>query len=416
MKLISYISRRYIVYAILILLIAIPAFYFSLRYLMLKSLDENINHQKAWIEKQLKTTIPDNFISFENSIIVRPSNNPKIFDSLYNQPVFIPDDNETVMHRISVSNTIVNGKPYEIRIQKSMIEDEDLLNSILVLQLVLVIVLLAGLIAINFQLSKKLWKPFNDIVHKLSLYRVDSNEDYQFIPTNIEEFKNLGSSIEDLIKRNQKLYRTQKEFTENASHELQTPIAVMQSNLELLMQTSPISQEQADLIEEISVAGNKMQRLNRTLLLLTKIENNQFPDTEKLKINTSIQKLLSQYEEPAAQKNIQWEIHIENEIEITANPILIDILIGNILSNAIRHSENDGKVLVRTSHQELVIGNYGNNELNKKDLFQRFKKQSENTNSIGLGLEMSKKICDLYHYDIQYQFINDMHLFSINFN
>lgn len=416
MKLISYISRRYIVYAILILLIAIPAFYFSLRYLMLKSLDENINHQKAWIEKQLKTTIPDNFISFENSIIVHPSNNPKIFDSLYNQPVFIPDDNETVMHRISVSNTIVNGKPYEIRIQKSMIEDEDLLNSILVLQLVLVIVLLAGLIAINFQLSKKLWKPFNDIVHKLSLYRVDSNEDYQFIPTNIEEFKNLGSSIKDLIKRNQKLYRIQKEFTENASHELQTPIAVMQSNLELLMQTSPISQEQADLIEEISVAGNKMQRLNRTLLLLTKIENNQFPDTEKLKINTSIQKLLSQYEEPAAQKDIQWEIHIENEIEITANPILIDILIGNILSNAIRHSENGGKVLVRTSHQELVIGNYGNNELNKKDLFQRFKKQSENTNSIGLGLEMSKKICDLYHYDIQYQFINDMHLFSINFN
>lgn len=416
MKLISYISRRYIIYAILILLIAIPAFYFSLRYLMLRSLDENINHQKAWIEKQLKTTIPDNFISFENSIIVRPSNNPKVFDSLYNQPVFIPDDNETVMHRISVSNTIVNGKPYEIRIQKSMIEDEDLLNSILVLQLVLVIVLLAGLIAINFQLSKKLWKPFNDIVHKLSLYRVDSNEDYQFIPTNIEEFKNLGSSIKDLIKRNQKLYRTQKEFTENASHELQTPIAVMQSNLELLMQTSPISQEQADLIEEISVAGNKMQRLNRTLLLLTKIENNQFPDTEKLKINTNIQKLLSQYEEPAAQKDIQWKIHIENEIEITANPILIDILIGNILSNAIRHSENDGKVLVRISHQELVIGNYGNNELNKKDLFQRFKKQSENTNSIGLGLEMSKKICDLYHYDIQYQFINDMHLFSINFN
>lgn len=415
MKLISYISRRYIVYAILILLIAIPAFYFSLRYLMLKSLDENINHQKAWIEKQLKTTMPDNFISFENSIIVRPSNNPKVFDSLYNQPVFIPDDNETVMHRISVSNTIVNGKPYEIRIQKSMIEDEDLLNSILVLQLILVIVLLAGLIAINFQLSKKLWKPFNDIVHKLSLYRVDSNEDYQFIPTNIEEFKNLGSSIKDLIKRNQKLYRTQKEFTENASHELQTPIAVMQSNLELLMQTSPISQEQADLIEEISVAGNKMQRLNRTLLLLTKIENNQFPDTGKLKINTSIQKLLSQYEEPAAQKDIQWEIHIENEIEITANPILIDILIGNILSNAIRHSENGRKVLVRTSHQELIIGNYGNNELNKKDLFQRFKKQSENTNSIGLGLEMSKKICDLYHYDIQYQFVNDMHLFSINF-
>ncbi|OPB89408.1 sensor histidine kinase [Elizabethkingia occulta] len=416
MKLINYISRRYVVYAIIILLIAVPVFYFSLRYLMLKSLDENINHQKVWIEKQLKTTKPDNFISFENSIIVRQSNNPKIFDSLYNQPVFIPDDNETVMHRISISNTIINGKAYEIRIQKSMIEDEDLLNSILVLQLILVVVLLSGLVAINFQLSKKLWKPFNDIVHKLSLYRVDSNNDYQFMPTNIEEFKNLGDSIRTLIKRNQKLYKTQKEFTENASHELQTPIAVMQSNIELLMQTSPISLEQAELIEGISMAGNKMQRLNRTLLLLTKIENNQFPDTEKLKISTRIQKLLNQYDEPASQKNIHWEVKMDSEIEIIANPILIDILIGNILSNAIRHSESTGIVSVKTSHQKLIIANYGKEELNEKELFQRFKKQSKNTNSIGLGLEISKKICDLYHYNIQYQFIDHMHLFTINFN
>lgn len=416
MKLISYISRRYVVYAILILLIAIPVFYFSLQYLMLKSLDENMNHQKAWIKKQLKTTIPDNFISFENSIVVRPSNTTKVFDSLYNQPVFIPDDNETIMHRISLSNTIVNGKPYEIRIQKSMIEDEDLLNSILILQLVLVVVLLTGLMVINFQLSKKLWKPFNDIVHKLSLYRVDSNEDYQFMPTKIEEFRNLGNSIKDLIKRNQKLYKTQKEFTENASHELQTPIAVMQSNVELLMQTSPISQEQAELMEEISVAGNKMQRLNRTLLLLTKIENNQFPDTEKLTINNSVQKLLSQYEEPAAQKNIHWKLLLDNEIEVLANPILIDILIGNLLSNAIRHSEKGNIISVKTSPQKLIIANHGEKELNEKELFQRFKKQSENTNSIGLGLEMSKKICDLYHYEILYHFVNHTHLFSIDFN
>nr|WP_315028473.1 HAMP domain-containing sensor histidine kinase [uncultured Chryseobacterium sp.] len=415
MKLINYISRNYLIYAILILLIAIPVFYFSLQYLMLKSLDENMNHQKTWIKKQLKTTIPDNFISFENSIVVRPSHNPKIFDSLYSEPVFIADDNETVMHRVLLSNTMVNGKAYEIRIQKSMIEDEDLLNSILVLQLILVVALLVGLMIINFQLSKKLWKPFNDIVDKLNLYRVDNNEEYQLIPTNIEEFKNLGTSIKDLTKRNQKLYKTQKEFTENASHELQTPIAVIQSKLELLMQTTPLSEEQADLIEDISITGNKMQRLNRTLLLLTKIENNQFPDTERLKIKSIVQKLLNQYEEPAQQKNLQWSILLDNEIEVTANPILIDILIGNILSNAIRHSINDDTIFVKTSGQELIISNPALKKLNEEDLFQRFKKQSENTNSIGLGLEMSKKICDLYHYEIGYHFSDNQHVFSIHF-
>ena len=416
MKLINYISRRYVIYAIFILLIAIPVFYFSLQYLMLKSLDENMDHQKTWIEKQLKTTNPDNFISFENSIVVRPSHTSKIFDSLYSKPVFIPDDHETVMHRILISNTVVNGKPYEIRIQKSMIEDEDLLNSILLLQLGLVIALLAGLMIINLQLSKKLWKPFNDIVHKLNAYRVDSNDDYQFMSTHIEEFKNLGNSIKELTKRNQKLYKTQKECTENASHELQTPIAVMQGKVELLMQTTPITQEQAELIEEISLAGSKMQRLNRTLLLLTKIENNQFPNTEKLLLNARVQKLLDQYEEPAQQKNLQWEILLNNEIEITANPILIDILIGNILSNAIRHSESGHLISVKTLPQSLIIANPGEKELNEKDLFQRFKKQSENTNSIGLGLEMSQKICDLYHYSIQYHFDKGQHIFTLIFN
>ncbi|WP_426479317.1 sensor histidine kinase [Chryseobacterium sp. CBSDS_008] len=415
MKLINYISRRYIIYAILILLIAIPAFYFSLQYLMLKSLDENMNHQKTWITKKLATTIPDHFISFENNIVVRPSHNPNVFDSIYSQPVFIPDDNETVMHRILLSNTVVNGKPYEIRIQKSMIEDEDLLNSILALQSGLVLFLLTGLMVINFQLSKKLWKPFNDIVDKLNRYRVDSNEAIQFIPTHIEEFKNLGNSIKTLTKRNRKLYKTQKEFTENASHELQTPIAVLQSKVELLMQTIPISQEQADLIEDISMAGNKIQRLNRTLLLLTKIENNQFPDIEKLKIGDRVQKLLDQYDEPAQQKNIQWDIRWAGEIKVTANPILIDILIGNILSNAIRHSKNNQVISIKTSQQKLTIANPAKEKLDEKDLFQRFKKQSENTSSTGLGLEISKKICDLYDYKIQYHFAQQQHIFTIYF-
>lgn len=415
MKLINYISRRYSIYAIFILLIAIPVFYFSLQYLMLTSMDENMHHQKTWIEKQLTTTMPDNFLSFENSIIVKPSHSLTPSDSIYNQAIFVPDDNETVMHRVLSSNVIVNGKPYEIRIQKSMIEDEDLLNSILALQLALLVMLLLGLVIINLKLSKKIWKPFNDIVDKLNLYRVDSNEEYHFMNTSIKEFQDLGNSINNLTKRNQKLYSTQKEFTENASHELQTPIAVMQSKIELLMQTDPISLEQAELIEDIALAGNKMQRLNRTLLLLTKIENNHFPDVEKLKVGEVLQKLLDQYQEPAEQKKLHWQLLLESDIEITANPTLIDILIGNILSNAIRHSQHGNLIYVGITQQKLIVANKGSKELDSKALFQRFKKQSGDSNSIGLGLEMSKKICDLYHYKIKYQFIDQQHLFSISF-
>ena len=415
MKLVNYIAGRYIIYAILILLVAIPVFYFSMQYLLLHSQDETMKDQKEWIEKKLKTTSPENFVSFENSVIVKPSTNLNEFEKLSTEPVFIADDNEMVMHRVLLANVIVNGKPFEIRIQKSMIEDEDLLKSILILQLLLVAILLIGLVIINFKISKKIWKPFKDIVQKLNLYRVDKSGQPDFMATNITEFKDLTSSIKNLTERNSKLYKAQKEFTENASHELQTPIAVMQSKVELLMQTSPISEEQAELIEEISFAGNRMQRLNRTLLFLAKIENNQFPDTEKININNILKKLIIQYEQPALQKNIQLEPLLENNIEVVANPVLLDILIGNILSNAIRHGESGQYVSVKTFGNTLSISNPAKEKLEEQNLFQRFKKQTDNSNSMGLGLEMSKKICNLYNFKIQYKFEGDRHIFSVVF-
>ena len=125
---------------------------------------------------------------------------------------------------------------------------------------------------------------------------------------------------------------------------------------------------------------------------------------------------MSQYEEPAQQKELQWELTLNHEIEVIANPILIDILIGNILSNAIRHSENGQTISVKTEPQKLIISNPAKKELNREELFQRFKKQSESSNSIGLGLEISKKICNLYHYEIEYHFANQQHLFSILFH
>jgi len=418
MKLIQYISRRYIIYSAIISIIAVPLFYVSLQRLLLADLDEEMKQQKSWIQNQLKTVSPTDIISFENNITITPSKKAQTSDILFDEPIFIEADKETVMHRVLLSNVSVNGKNYVIRIRKSMIEDDDLLQNILLLQFVFIFILMVGLGLINLSISKKLWLPFNDIVRKMKGYRVDTSDTLDFMPTKIFEFKDLENSISELVNRNSKLYKAQKEFTENASHELQTPIAVFSSKLELLMQTNPISEEQAELISDIFCVGEKMQRINRTLLLLTKIENNQFPNVEKIKVEDVFDNIIQQYQDILQIKSIQLEIKSKDDAEIIANPILIDILFGNLFSNALRYTDDKNRIKIKISNQSVLVINDAQKEtgkLNESDLFQRFKKQSNDTRSLGLGLEICKKICNLYQYKIVYDFVNNQHSFTISF-
>lgn len=418
MKLIHYISKRYIIYSAIISIISIPLFYVSLQHLLLADLDEEMKQQKDWIQTQLKTVSPTAVISFENNITVTPSKISKTSEILFNEPLFVKADNETVMHRVLLSNVTVNGKNYTIRIRKSMIEDEDLLQNILLLQFAFIFILIVGVGLINLSISKKLWLPFNDIVRKMQGYRVDTSDALNFIPTKIFEFKDLENSICELVNRNSKLYKAQKEFTENASHELQTPIAVFSSKLELLMQTNPITEEQLELISDIFSVGEKMQRINRTLLLLAKIENNQFPNVEKIKVKDVFNHIIEQYQDILQIKSIVLEVNSKDETEITANPILIDILFGNLISNALRYTNDNNSIKIKISDQSVVVINDAQKEtgkLNESDLFQRFKKQSNDNRSVGLGLEICKKICNLYQYQIAYDFIDDQHSFTISF-
>lgn len=418
MKLIHYISKRYIIYSAIITIISIPLFYVSLQHLLLADLDEEMKQQKDWIQTQLETVSPTAVISFENNITVTPSKTSKTSEVLFNEPLFVKADNETVMHRVLLSNVTVNGKNYTIRIRKSMIEDEDLLQNILLLQFAFIFILIVGLGLINLSISKKLWLPFNDIVRKMQGYRVDTSDTLNFMPTKIFEFKDLENSICELVNRNSKLYKAQKEFTENASHELQTPIAVFFSKLELLMQTHPISEEQLELIGEIISVGEKMQRINRTLLLLAKIENNQFPNVEKINVKNVLNHIIEQYQDVLQIKSILLEENSKGEPEIIANPILIDILFGNLISNALRYTNDNNPIKIKISDQSVVVMNDAQKEtgkLNESDLFQRFKKQSNDNRSVGLGLEICKKICNLYQYQIAYDFIDNQHSFTISF-
>lgn len=421
MKLLSKSLKGYIIYSILVLLISVPAFYYVIKGIVAEDVDEDLLAQKADMVAKLDKVIAKNpfeFLeAFEPDFYIKPATSTRQKDSLYTIIVYDAFSKENVPHRVLESTIIVNSQPYVIKIKTSLVDNDDLIVSIVSVQAVLLLLIIAGLLLITRYHSKKLWKPFYSTLGRLHNYKIESDNNIELEKTNIDEFHDLNRTISNLTNRNHQVYLSQKEFTENAAHEMQTPLAVFQSKVELLMQTTPLNGEQAELITELSQAGQRMNRLNKTLLLLSKIDNNQFTETEPVNIDTITQKLTEQYKNALNQKNISLHTRVTSEAVIEANQTLIEILVGNLLSNAIRHNTPGGRINILIDKNQFVISNTGKpNPLDISRLFQRFQKQSADANSLGLGLEMANKICNLYKAEIKYSYSDSLHSFTIRFN
>jgi len=277
---------------------------------------------------------------------------------------------------------------------------------------------MGGFLWINRSLSKKIWKPFYTALNNMQQYELNKNASPAFLESNTDEFNELNQSLRHLFDRNYKIYLQQKEFTENASHEMQTPLAVFQSKLDLLMQTNPITESQAAIIVDLDNANQRLIRLNKSLLLLSKIENNQYPETDTVDILAITEKIFRQYKLHAETKDITMVTSLNGHPTIEANATLIEILIGNLVSNAIRHNGRQKKLIVELIDRTLVVKNTGvSYALDGEKIFQRFQKEnsSGNNESIGLGLAIVKRICDLYACKIIYSFSNGYHHFAVKF-
>jgi signal transduction histidine kinase len=420
MRLIKKTIALYFIFSAILLVAAIPVFYYALKTVMINNIDENLITTKTRIMPQLLAAVTNgrggnlNFPGYD--IVFEKEQSGKNGDSICSIELSGTSPDEVLPGRLLASHFIVNKESYSLRIKTSMVDKLALIKRIVLILCALLVVLLVGLLVINRVLTKNTWRPFYNTLNRLRAYRVDQQPVLAFEPVPISEFNDLNKAIEQLTERNYQVYASQKEFTENASHEMQSPLAVFQSKLELLMQTKPLNEEQATLITDLANASKRMSRLNKSLILLTKIDNNQFLEREPVSVKDVLQKLLLQYDFQVQQQSIGVVLNAPVDITVDANKTLVEILVGNLLSNAIRHNVAGGSIQIMLNDRELVIENTGKPQsLDTQKLFRRFQKESADTSSLGLGLEIVKKICALNHYDIQYQFINQMHKFSVTF-
>ncbi|HEX7457951.1 MAG TPA: HAMP domain-containing sensor histidine kinase, partial [Ginsengibacter sp.] len=330
---------------------------------------------------------------------------------LYNK-----EHDKNIYYRQLEFPVMVNGKMYKADVRKSQEETEDLVQLILKITLAIVLLLLATLFIINRFVLSKLWKPFNSTLQQIKQFNVSGKNDVSLEPTNINEFTELNAAVNSMTQKAIRDYNEIKSFTENASHEIQTPLAIIRSKLELLSQGESLKEEQMNAIQSISETTNRLSKLNQSLILLTKIDNRQFRETEEVNMSLLLLQHLNNYEELFHAKDISITKNINEGVLITMNETLAEILIVNLLVNAIKHNIEKGSIAIELNKNHLSIANTGKIlNVNPAIYFERFKKESASNDSMGLGLSIVKKICETYGFNIHYTYEKMLHILVVNF-
>lgn len=414
MKLFSKYNRLNIAATITIFIIGSCVFYLVLNYILVQQVDSGLVSEKEEIRtyNELHGALPeivntkDQIISYEQA--------DKIDKTSFND-VTIKQKHKESFRRIKF-NVDVNGTNYVVSVSKSLEDTEDLLQAIIIVTILMIaLILLVGYI-INRAVLGKLWQPFYTTIQKIQNYSIAQKKEISFPETDIEEFTLLNHSIGHMTRRAQDDYQSLKEFTGHAAHEIQTPLAIMRNRLDMLIQDEALLQQHSQPLVEIEKAVTRLSKLHQSLLLLTKVEHRQFLLNEEVDMNKIVKDKVHEYRELVRTRSLEVDADLQ-EAKILFHQQLADILVGNLLNNAIRYNVKDGGIFIKLTNDRLEIANTSSLPAISKDkLFQRFHRDpAAKEEGTGLGLTIVKQICDMAGFEIQYNFVEDMHVFVVVF-
>lgn len=296
--------------------------------------------------------------------------------------------------------------------------DEEIGQLLTTQYVVTLIFIIVYLILVLQIVSKRLWKPFYQTLDTLEDFSIGKGVTPQFQKTNVSEFIRLNNSLEKMIKNSISIYQSQKEFTENASHELHTPLAIMQSQLDMLIQRPDLTEEQSEIISSIYSNVSHLARLNNNLLLLAKIENrNQTADEELINVSLLVENILPNISIMIEDNELDFHTDIQNNCMQKANKVLFVSLLNNLLTNAIRYNHPQGCINLTLTDKEMIVANTGDNQhLDADTIFRRFYKNQEVSKGHGLGLSIVEKICKYHGWKIEYMYEERHHIFTVIFD
>ena len=415
MKLFEKTRNTYIIYSVIIFIISSSVIYFTLKNIVTKKQDEKLLWDKELIAKKIKYEDPLPIFEVDD---YESKNPPK--DTLYYKDTLmyhvVNSKEKYELYRQLTSIETLQGKTYKIITRNSMVRNQDAILGITVSVGIVVLLLIITVYFANTLLMRSVWLPFYKNLEALKNFSAEANRPLTLQSSDIDEFQELNISLSKLTNKINSDFNNLKEFTENASHEMQTPLAIMQTKSELLLQSENLDKGQVSQIRAIYQSVQRLSKLNKTLLLLSKIENRQFKDLETIQVNQVIERHLEIFDDFIDDKNLRVDMKSTMDVNIQANSLLFDMVISNLISNAIKHNIEGGQILVQTTDLFISVSNSGEApKMSSLSLFERFKKESTASNSFGLGLAIVKKICDNYNWKITHSYTEDQHSISIYF-
>ena len=335
---------------------------------------------------------------------------------LSNAFFYMPFDDEDEPYRVLKTSFYDRDmNPYTLEIRTSTVEKDDLLFNLAIALGVLYVVLVLSMYLVNLLVINKIWKPFKGILTAIRQYEVGNKTKLQPIVTDVIEFNVLHDNIQQMWQRNEVVFEEQKVFIENASHELQTPLAITLNKLELLAEDPSLTEKQLVQLSEVKQSLMRMTHLNKSLLMLTRIENHQYKQAESISFQALTATIIEDLSDLIAFKELEITVKEDSDFQVEMNKDLATVLVLNLLRNAIKYTEKGKEIQVRLEENCFQVKNTAKDgiRLDSKKIFQRFHKGQQDATSTGLGLAIVKSIADSYQLQVKYSFEEEMHCFTL---
>lgn len=418
----KYYTIKYMI-VILLLIIAVWAalFYAYILDEVYDNVDDGLKDRKIQIIKAVyhDPKLLDSKDFGFNEFKIKPISESEYKDKnrLYNKMFYMEYDDKDQPYRVLETDFIDQfGKRQRLEIRTSTVEQDELVYDLTTALIVLYILLVISILAVNGYLLNKAMRPFYTILDRLKKYQFGVSASNETQNYSIKEFEELNVEIEEMIERNELVFHQQKQFIENASHELQTPLAIVINKIDLVIQNDDPDKKNMNFLTEVKGDLRRMAGLNKSLLMLSKIENSQFNKTSKVDFNEMIAELVKSYEDFIEFKKVKVSIIEKGFFGADFNPDLADILLSNLLKNAVKYNSQAGDVNIIIEDDRLIFQNSGSGvPLDKTQIFNRFYKQGSDHSSTGLGLSIIRTITKQYPgWEIVYEFQDGMHCFILS--
>lgn len=329
--------------------------------------------------------------------------------------VFITEKSETEPARVLITIFRTEDERYmELVVYTPTIEKLDLLRAILGWIIFLYVLLLLIILSINIWVFRKNMKPLYVLLKWLDTSQLGKKNEPLENTTKITEFRKLNAATMAFAERGEKLFEQQKTFIGNASHEMQTPLAICRNRLEMLMEDETLTEHQLNELIKTHQTLENLTRMNRSLLLLCKIENGQFVDTRSVCLNDILAHYLDDYKEVYAYRNITVTVTTDSSFCVEMNDSLVSVLVTNLLKNSFVHNIDGGFIYINITANTFEISNTGEKPLDRERIFERFYQGQKKEGSTGLGLALVDSICKANHLKIDYTYVENRHIFTIS--